>query len=96
METLRAAHGDEARDRIARIEMFYVAFQRQVRQPVRVICKEHVFPLQVLAGTQQPLTDIAVQAGVDEGDAPIVDVAAVYFDLASALAQVKSFDIASE
>ena len=80
-------HGDEARDHTVAPEVGDVLVERQVAQAVGVVGQEHLLALQILAHAQQALADVGMQAGVDEGDAPVVDVARQQLDLLAALGQ---------
>src|ERR1700687_1601289 len=87
MKTLGAANRHKARDRIASAKLLDVPLKRQIGQPVGIVGEKDLLVLEVLAHAKQPLADIAVQAGVHEGDAPVVQIAPVQLDPAAAVAQ---------
>ena len=58
---------------------------RGVADAVAVAGQEHLLVLDVLAHRQQPLADVGVQPGVDEGDPPVVDVAGQQLEAAAAV-----------
>jgi hypothetical protein len=53
--------------------------QWQVGKAVCVIREEDLVVLQIPADTHEALTDVAVQAGIDERHLPVVQVARVQF-----------------
>ena len=56
----------------------------RVGEHVAVVREEHLVVAEVAAHPAQPLADLGVEAGVDEGDAPVADVAAQQLHVAPA------------
>ena len=46
--------------------------EAHIRQSVAIVCEEELIVPYVIADRCQPLADVAPDAGVDEGDAPIL------------------------
>ena len=56
--------------------------QRQVGEAVAVVGQEHLLALQEGLHGLEAHADVGVEAGVDEGDLPVLDVAGEQVDLA--------------
>ena len=56
---------------------------RGVGEHVSVVGQEHLVVAEVVTHPTKALADLSVEAGVDEGDAPVADVRAVQFNLAT-------------
>ena len=63
---------------------------RQVGQPVRSSWRGSLVLSRQLLHAQQPLADVGVQAGVDEGDPPVLDVAPQRLDAFDRLRTARS------
>src|SRR5215207_434194 len=61
--------------------------QRSVCDGVAVRREEMALVVQMVTNRSQPFADLAVEARVDEGDAPLADVAAQEFDVAPSVGQ---------
>ena len=55
--------------------------QRQVREAVAVVGKEYLLVLEIALHRLEAHADVRRQAGIDEGDLPVVDVASDQLDL---------------
>src|SRR5712692_1464455 len=64
-----------------------VARQREIRHAIRVVHQERFLPLQMTSNCEQKLADVRREAGIDEGDAPIVDIGAQQLDVPAAPAE---------
>src|SRR6185436_14397346 len=88
VKRMARAHGQEARGHLAATEMVEIGRQVEIGETVRVVGHEDVVPVvEVTLHRLQALTEIGVQARVDEGDLPIVNVAAEQMDVFAALAE---------
>src|SRR5581483_1413155 len=85
VEALRWWHCDEGRDLVGCGKRVDHLGQVGVRQAVRVVGKEHLIVLNVLTDRDEPLTDVRMQAGIDEGDVPVFDVVVLEFEMLAAL-----------
>ena len=74
MKAVPCADARQARHDLPGLEVGDHPVQRNVRQAVRIVGEEDALSLEVPAHPEQPLRDVRVQAGVDEGDAPVLDV----------------------
>src|SRR5262245_17436627 len=84
---LRRPHRQEAAHLVPPQEVLDVPVQRQVRQPVAVVRQEHRLSPEVGLDGLQPLPDVGGDAGVDERDVPVVDVAVEQAELLAALGE---------
>src|SRR5690606_16379102 len=89
VETRRRTYRNEARNGLARAEIGDVLVERQIGQAVSVVGEELRLVLEITPYTSQPLTNVRMQPGVDERDAPFVEIRAFELDLLAALRQCK-------
>ena len=87
VEGARRADGQQGPDRVRRRQGRDHLVHRGVGEHVAVVGEEHLVLAEVLAYSTQPLADLRAQPGVDEGDAPLADVAAEELHLAAAVGQ---------
>src|SRR5207244_3113217 len=78
---------DERPHARAPAEPVQVLGKRQVRHAIGVIDEERLLVLEVAPNRKQALPDVGRQAGIDERDAPIIDIAAQELDVSTAAAQ---------
>ena len=81
MEIERRMDRDEAGDLAALLEALDHLRQRRVGQPVAVVGEEHLLVLDEVLHRQQPLADVAPDAGIDQRDAPVRRPVAENLDL---------------
>src|SRR5437667_10784726 len=74
-------NASEARDLAGAVKIGQLGVERKIGEAVGVICQEHVLVCQVLLDRLEPLADVRGGRGVDEGDAPSMDVAVQQFQL---------------
>jgi hypothetical protein len=77
----RRMHSQEAGDLVALLEFVDHVVEVHVGEAVAVIGQEHLFVLDVIAHGPKPAADIAPDAGVDHGDAPIFLTRPEHLDL---------------
>ncbi len=87
VKAVEAVDCDERGDRAFPFVLRDDFVHRHIGEAIGVICKKAAFAGHVLADARQPLADVGVQTGVDEGDAPVVHVAGVQLDPLAALRQ---------
>ena len=87
MEGVLRRHGEQTAGHVACCHLVDDVVEGSIGQHVAVIRQEDLVVVEVSPHSPQPLTDSGVDAGVDEGDAPLADVAAEQFDVFSALGQ---------
>jgi len=75
------AHADEIGDLAVGDGPLHVGPQVDVQEAVGVVGQKDLLALEVRPHRQQALGDVGLQAGVGEGDPPVVDVAGDEFDL---------------
>ena len=74
MEGLRRVHGEKRGNWLSLHEGIDVLGQWQVTEPIGVVGHEDRVIADVVLHSLQPLSDRGVDAGVDEGDPPVIDV----------------------
>ena len=77
----------EAGHRVLPAELLELMGKRQVAEPVAVVREEFGFVADDALDGLQPLADVRLQAGLDERDLPVVDVAGHQLELLPALRQ---------
>ena len=85
MEALRWARREEGSGLSGAAEGVDHRRQVEVGETVRVVGEEHLVILDVPLHRDEALPDVGAQAGVDEGDLPVLDVAVLEPHLAAAL-----------
>src|SRR5207253_3649724 len=86
MKTLARADRHKLRDLIVFLEVIQQCRHRNIAEVIRIISHKNRLILEVLAHRTEPHADVRIDAGVDERDVPIIDVAAqqIYFSPAAA------------
>src|SRR6266851_1580679 len=77
----------EGADPAAAAKPVQVPGEREIRHTIRVVHQEGLLALQMTPYREQALADVGRQAGIDERDAPIIDISAQELDFPPAPAQ---------
>src|SRR5713101_291827 len=80
MERPRRSDCHEGADPAAAAKPVQVPGEREVRHTIRVVHQEGLLALQMTPYREQAFADVGRQAGIDERDAPIVDIGAQELD----------------
>src|SRR5579859_243406 len=83
------AHAKKTGDLVMLAKMFDVTRKRQIRKAVTVIREKRFFPFQILLDRFEALPHVGRDAGVGEGDAPVMNIPIYQVDILSASGEDK-------